>query len=264
MKKALVLVLALALLVSSAAFAQSALNATETAKLLAPAGYQYAYTEKDGEFYEVHFLNEVTFEDYEIVIRAQTGLPVKIDSSLENAKGSAAVSLTEEAARQIVLNEYPDAVFDGVVSVMDDGLYELRVYFKTDALYGIFELNPETGAVLERELLFGTPEENWHARFEQEDDDIVLNDWNADPAPAATSKPAKENKASGDSQADFISVSQAKGVITGKYSGAKITEIEFDRDDGKYVYEGEAVYNGREYDFEINAVTGKLLKWERD
>lgn len=46
--------------------------------------------------------------------------------------------------------------------------------------------------------------------------------------------------------------------------GAKITEIEFDSDDGLLLYEGESYVDGVEYEFEIDACTGHLLQWDRD
>lgn len=43
-------------------------------------------------------------------------------------------------------------------------------------------------------------------------------------------------------------------------------EIHLDRENGKMVYEGEIYYNGWEYEFDIDAVTGTIVKWkaERD
>lgn len=45
---------------------------------------------------------------------------------------------------------------------------------------------------------------------------------------------------------------------------AQLTEIELDEDDGLWTYEGEAVYEGTKYEFEIHAETAQLLEWERD
>lgn len=45
---------------------------------------------------------------------------------------------------------------------------------------------------------------------------------------------------------------------------AEIAEIEPDEDDGTLIYEGEARMDGAEYEFEMNAKTGKLMEWERD
>ena len=40
--------------------------------------------------------------------------------------------------------------------------------------------------------------------------------------------------------------------------------LELEEDDGSWEYEGEALVDGEEYEFELNACTGKLLEWERD
>jgi len=45
---------------------------------------------------------------------------------------------------------------------------------------------------------------------------------------------------------------------------AEFRELELDMDDGLYEYEGEAMLHGEEFEFELNAATGKLLEWERD
>ena len=47
-------------------------------------------------------------------------------------------------------------------------------------------------------------------------------------------------------------------------SEANIVELELDEDDGALVYEGEAYIDDVEYEFELNAHTGKLLEWEAD
>ena len=49
-----------------------------------------------------------------------------------------------------------------------------------------------------------------------------------------------------------------------KVPGARILEIELDRDDGRTYYEGEAYANGYEYEFEVDAYTGAIIEWEVD
>ena len=56
----------------------------------------------------------------------------------------------------------------------------------------------------------------------------------------------------------------AKRVLALHRPEAKILEIELDEDDGVYVYEGEALVDGAEYEFELSASSGKLLEWEWD
>ena len=41
-------------------------------------------------------------------------------------------------------------------------------------------------------------------------------------------------------------------------------EFERDSDDGRTIYKGEAVLDGWEYDFEIDAASGEFIKWEAD
>ena len=65
----------------------------------------------------------------------------------------------------------------------------------------------------------------------------------------------------GTSQSGGSSTSQ---LISADKANAFIKELELDRDDGIYQYEGEAYYNGYEYDFEINASSGVIIKWEVD
>lgn len=45
---------------------------------------------------------------------------------------------------------------------------------------------------------------------------------------------------------------------------AVISEVELDSDDGMLIFEGDAYVEGVEYEFELDAHTGRLLEWERD
>ena len=56
----------------------------------------------------------------------------------------------------------------------------------------------------------------------------------------------------------------AKRVLALHRPQAQLLEIELDEDDGVYVYEGEALVDGAEYEFELSASSGKLLEWEWD
>ena len=80
-------------------------------------------------------------------------------------------------------------------------------------------------------------------------------------------KPSGGTSQSGSSStSQLISADKAKSIVLAKIgnSSAFIKELELDRDDGIYQYEGEAYYNGYEYDFEINASSGVIIKWEVD
>lgn len=63
-----------------------------------------------------------------------------------------------------------------------------------------------------------------------------------------------------------ISLADARDLALAKVSGASESNIylELDWDDGRPVYEGEIIYGGMEYEFEIDASTGTFLEWSMD
>jgi len=65
---------------------------------------------------------------------------------------------------------------------------------------------------------------------------------------------------------NYISADKAKEIALGKLPGAAVVKCELDYEDdwGRWEYELELVLNGVEYDCEINAATGDILKWEKD
>ena len=65
----------------------------------------------------------------------------------------------------------------------------------------------------------------------------------------------------------YIGVNKAISIALKKVKGAKnsnVTDVHLDRENGRMVYEGEIHYNGIEYEFDIDAVTGEIVKWKVD
>lgn len=62
----------------------------------------------------------------------------------------------------------------------------------------------------------------------------------------------------------ILSTDEIVQLLAQRLTDAEIVELELDWDDGRYVLDGEALANGARYSFEINAVTGTLIKLERD
>ena len=63
-----------------------------------------------------------------------------------------------------------------------------------------------------------------------------------------------------------VTLEEAQNIALERVPGASAQNIsiELDEDDGWYIYEGDIVYDGMEYEFEIDANTGNILKWEED
>ena len=65
----------------------------------------------------------------------------------------------------------------------------------------------------------------------------------------------------------YIGVNRAMNIALKKVPGASnshVKKIHLDRENGRMVYEGEIYYNGQEYEFDIDAVTGDIVKWKVD
>ena len=65
----------------------------------------------------------------------------------------------------------------------------------------------------------------------------------------------------------YIGADRARAIALSRVKGANnshIRKLKLDYKNGRPVYKGEIKYRGWEYDFEIDAVTGKILEWERD
>lgn len=64
-----------------------------------------------------------------------------------------------------------------------------------------------------------------------------------------------------------ITAEQAKQLVLARVPGATAAnfhEFETDYDDGRLRYEGELIYNGMEYEFEIDGYSGSFLEWSSE
>lgn len=74
------------------------------------------------------------------------------------------------------------------------------------------------------------------------------------------------SKNSGSAPGVSITLEEAQNIALERVPGATAQNIsiELDEDDGWYIYEGDILYNRMEYEFEIDANTGNILKWEAE
>ena len=81
-----------------------------------------------------------------------------------------------------------------------------------------------------------------------------------------TADSGKSSGSSGNTSDGMISMEEAQNIALERVPGATAQDmsIELDRDDGWYIYEGDILYNRMEYEFEIDANTGNILKWEEE
>lgn len=63
---------------------------------------------------------------------------------------------------------------------------------------------------------------------------------------------------------DILSLEEVVDIYMGEYPNAQIQKVDFDKDFGDWTYEITGVSENREYDVEINAVSGDIIKADED
>jgi len=63
---------------------------------------------------------------------------------------------------------------------------------------------------------------------------------------------------------DYITREQAVKLAQDRAPNATLAKIEFEEDDGRWVYEGELREGRTEYEFKIDAQSGQFLEWKID
>ena len=66
------------------------------------------------------------------------------------------------------------------------------------------------------------------------------------------------------SDASYIGEARAKEIALAQKPGAKVRKVEFDYEDGRPVYEVKCILGATEYEYEIDAVSGRILKSESE
>lgn len=196
---------------------------------------------------------EVTFyvgnREYDYDIDAATGTIRSFDSEIEDdyniasapsatraaTSASSGAAITEAEAKQIALNHA--GVSESETERMrvklgrDDGVQEYEVNFYVGNREYDYDINAATGEI---------------RSYDSEIDDDYVSSTEA--AGAA------------------ISEDEARATVVARVSGASASDVRLylERDDGRMVYEGELIYNGTEYEFQIDATTGDVLDWESE
>ena len=195
--------------------------------------------------YDVDF--DANGYEYDYEINAATGKVLKSEKerSDDAPAKTAASSDTEELigkdkAKQVAFDhagvKSSDAKNVKCELDRDDGTVHYDVDFDANGYEYDYEINAATGKVLKSEK-------------ERSDD-----------APAKTAASSDTEELIGKDKAKQVAFDHA-GV---KATDAKNVKCELDRDDGTTRYEIEFVANGLEYEYEINAATGKVLKAEKE
>ena len=269
------------------------------------SGSTFLYSEIDDGCMELKYTNETAQEGYKWKVGLETGALVSFESERYLSHGGSQILITKADAEKKVTNEQKDATILSVQTDYDDGI-EYKVHFKTDTYYGKYEIHPETGVILEREITFSawkegissskliTRERAIELAKEQVPGATVSDvdlDWDhdaycyeielykdgieyeikihAETGAVRSNYHEKSdwhqpgNSTSSQTQKD-IGVEKARQIALEFLPGGTIRKCKPDYENGKLVYEVEIVKGGWEYELEIDAATGQIIKQEKE
>lgn len=272
---AAVAVVAIALIASTVlSDALTSTEARDLAKKHVPANAEYKATEEESTKYEITFYDATNKETYEVEVSKKTQKVKSVDSQLDNDLGSEKVTLSKAEVVKILKAKFSGITSISVNLVKDDGLYEYEASFKSADFYGDATVNPASGKILESSIKYGTatviPNDDNDKDNDTSDNDSNSNGSSDNDAVSGASESdnsGSEGTATGNdsnnSSSDRISVAKAKSIVLAKIPGATIKNINLEKEDGIYIYEGEATLGNYEYDFEINASSGVISGWDK-
>lgn len=182
--------------------------------------------ERGRKVYDIEFYIDNMEYDYEI--DAATGEILSVDRDAEYWGETSDATIGEDEAARIALE---DALVDETQSMRvrldrDDWRLEYEVEFTTADREYEYTIDASSGRILETDVERRTV-----------------------------------------STEGGITIKEATALVLDRLpDGATADDIRIrsDRDDGRVVYEGEAWYDGYEYEFEIDAARGRFTDWERE
>lgn len=145
----------------------------------------------------------------------------------------------------------------------DDGktLYEIQ-FASGDTEYE-YEINAENGNIIS----YGSESLNNGQSSTQNNTGTTTDNSGTNSTDTSQSQDNSQNTTANNTGGNVqFSEADAKAAALERVPGATEQDLrmELDHDDGKYIYEGDIIYQQMEYEFEIDANTGKFLKWSEE
>lgn len=161
------------------------------------------------------------------------------------------VNISAEKAKSIALSNAgvseSNATFTKVELDRDDNRPNYDIEFFTSTNEYDFDINADTGEVQDKSS------ESIAAQAKDNDNNVIAETG------AAQASNAKDNGSYiGTNKAKQVALEHA-GVAAGS---ASFEKVELDAEHGTNVYEVEFVSGNKEYDYEINATTGKIIEYD--
>ncbi len=222
--------------------------------------------------YDIEFYSGNKEYDYEI--DAASGKVLEFDYDIENFDiSSVQVKLSLDEAKAVALKNAKlsenDVVFTKAKLDYDDGRAVYDIEFYSGNKEYDYEIDANTGKILDRDIeykvsFFSRIVDFFKNMFSGKSGTVSTPPAAADVTVEATSAASQEKPAASNritlEEAKKVALDDAKLTAT----DVTFTKAKLDYDDGRAVYEIEFYSGVKEYDYEIDAATGRILEKDID
>ena len=222
--------------------------------------------------YDIEFYSGNKEYDYEI--DAASGKVLEFDHDIENFDiSSVQVKLSLDEAKAVALKNAKlsenDVVFTKAKLDYDDGRAVYDIEFYSGNKEYDYEIDANTGKILDRDIeykvsFFSRIVDFFKNMFSGKSGTVSTPPAAADVTVEATSTASQEKPAASNritlEEAKKVALDDAKLTAT----DVTFTKAKLDYDDGRAVYDIEFYSGAKEYDYEIDAATGRILEKDID
>ena len=188
------------------------------------------------------------------IVTGCSGKDIGRDAALEAAFNDAEVSESDTTRLKVSEDR-------------DDGRKVYEIQFDVDNTEYDYEIQASDGSILssETENRVQVQSNSQNGSDDAAGQNNVQDDGQNTQDNGQNSNQGQTNTQTGNANV-AVTREQAIETALSRVSGATEQDIriELDRDDGVYKYEGDIIYNGMEYEFEIDANSGTILEWSEE
>ena len=188
------------------------------------------------------------------IVTGCSGKDIGRDAALEAAFNDAGVSESDTTRLKVSEDR-------------DDGRKVYEIQFDVDNTEYDYEIQALDGSILssETENRVQVQSNSQYGSDDAAGQNNVQDDGQNTQDNGQNSNQGQTNTQTGNANV-AVTREQAIETALSRVSGATEQDIriELDRDDGVYKYEGDIIYNGMEYEFEIDANSGTILEWSEE
>lgn len=231
--------------------------------------------------YEIEFISGNTKYEYDIDALSGSVLSRKIENVSTSTGSGVSGVIGEDAARQTALSDAglsaSDVTFGKVQLDNDDGRWQYEIEFYTSSGKYEYDIDAQSGSILSKES------EATHTVTPPSSPTSSAASAETTPAPSQTTPPSTSSQTAStapstsstpsttttpNTNPTLISEQAAKDAAASdaglSSSSVTFTQVQLEKDDGRWEYEIDFYANNTEYDYTIDASTGSILKRESE